>query len=120
METEMALPDVIGGGNDKAQAELLLYDYYKHMTTLILATLGGILSISQLTGIAVPIRQVLPALVLLLLAGVTALYAMDGMINARLRDKPTPPWVSWARHFVSGGFGLGIGAFLGRATDLIG
>lgn len=90
------------------------------MTTLILATLGGILSISQLGGIAVPIREVLPALALISFAGVTALYAMEGMIGARLRQKPTPSWVRWARQLVGGSFGLGLGAFLARMTDLIG
>jgi hypothetical protein len=90
------------------------------MTTLILATLGGILSISQLGGIAVPLRQFLPALALILFSGVTALYGMEAIIGARLGQKPMPKWVSSARHLVSSVFGLGIGAFLGRVTDLIG
>lgn len=103
-----------------ASAELLLYDYYKHLTTLILATLGGMLSISQISGIAVPLRELLPALGLILIGGVTALYAMERMIQARLRQRPTPRWVTWTRPVVSGSFGLGIGAFIGRIADLTG
>jgi hypothetical protein len=102
------------------EADLLLYDYYKHMTTLILATLGGILSISQIRGIAVPIHELLPALALILFGGVTALYAMEGLLQSRIRHRPTPKWIGWARHLVGGSFGLGIGAFLGRASNLIG
>lgn len=106
-----------GRGSD--QPELLLYDYYKHMTTLILATLGGVLSISQISGIAIPLRDLLPSLAMILFGGVTALYGMEGLIRARVRRRPVPRFVLWARPLVSGSFGLGIGAFLGKAANLI-
>ncbi|WBH17982.1 hypothetical protein [Sphingomonas radiodurans] len=120
MDPQIIVPDINAGASSRTQADLLLYDYYKHMTTLILATLGGILSISQLSGIAVPIRDVLPALALISFGGITALYAMEGMISARLRQKSTPSWVRWSRQLVGGSFGLGVGAFLGRMTNLVG
>lgn len=112
--------EVDSKGYGPAEAELLLYDFYKHMTTLILATLGGVLSISQISGIAVPLKELVPALALLLFSGVTALYAMEGLIKARLGQSTTPRWVSLARPVVSGTFGLGVGAFVGKAANLIG
>lgn len=102
------------------QGELLLYDYYKHMTTLCLATLGGILSISQIDGFQVAQRDLLIALGLISFGGFTALSAMESLIKARLRGRKPSRWVELSRWAVTGGFGLGIGAFLAPLTDKVG
>ncbi len=106
------------GERSLSEADLLLYDYYKHMTSLILATLGGILSISQIGNVDVPIRDLLPALGLIATGGIAALYGMEQLIKARLSDVPPAAWVRWSRLLVSGSFGLGVGAFLGVFMDV--
>ncbi len=102
------------------QAELLLYDYYKHMTTLCLATLGGVLSISQIDGFEMPQRDLLVSLGLISIGGLSALSAMEALIKARLAGRDLPRWVQLSRWAVTGGFGLGIGAFLAPLIDKVG
>ena len=99
--------------------ELLLYDFFKHMTTLSLVTLGGVLSISQTSGVAIPMRDLLPAILLIAVAGATSLYSMESMIKLRLANLPLTRSIRWQRLVASGSFGLGIGAFLGRFGDFI-
>jgi predicted cation transporter len=102
------------------QGELLLYDYYKHMTTLCLATLGGILSISQIDGFEIPKRDLLISLGLISFGGFSAISAMESLIKARLAGKSLPRWTEVSRWAVTGGFGLGIGAFLAPLMDKVG
>ncbi len=102
------------------EAELLLYDYYKHMTTLTLVTLGGILSISQTAGIQVPFARLLPSLALVALAGTIALYGMENIIKTRLSGRPLSRFARWTRLAASGSFGVGVGAFLGVFGEVIG
>ena len=102
------------------QAELLLYDYYKHMTTLTLATLGGVLTISQMDGFQLPQRDLLISLGLISFGGFSALSGMEALIKARLAGRKLPRWVSLNRWAVTGGLGLGIGAFLAPLSDKVG
>ena len=99
--------------------ELLLYDFFKHMTTLSLVTLGGILSISQTAGVEIPIRELLPAIALITVAGAASLYSMEAMIKLRLANQPLTRSIRWQRLVASGSFGIGIGAFLGKFGDFI-
>jgi hypothetical protein len=98
---------------------LLLYDYFKHITTLSLITLGGILVIPQTTGIAVTFRDLLPSLALIAFSGAMSLYAMDLVIKARLADRALPRSVRWHQIIVGGTFGIGVGAFMGLFTRLV-
>lgn len=93
--------------------ELLLYDFFKHMTTLSVVTLGGVLSISQTTGIEVPVRDLLPSVALLTVAGASALYGMESIIKGRLANRALPKAAQWNRLVTGGSFGLGVGTFLG-------
>ena len=98
---------------------LLLYDYFKHMTTLALVTLGGILAIPQSIGTQMTVRELLPSLGLIALSGAFSLYAMEAIIKSRLESRPLPKAMRWNRLIVGGTFGIGVGAFLGLFMDLI-
>ena len=100
-------------------AALLLYDYFKHITTLSLITLGGILAIPQTTGIAVTFRDLLPSLALIANAGALSLYGMDLVIKARIADRALPRSVRWYQLVVGGSLGLGVGAFMGLFTEMV-
>ncbi len=100
--------------------ELLLYDYFKHMTTLSLVTLGGILSISQTAGVVIPLTRLLPSLGFISLAGTLALVGMEAVIKAQFEGTGMKRAMRWSRLTVSGAFGLGIGAFLSIFTEVIG
>jgi hypothetical protein len=99
--------------------ELLLYDYFKHMTTLCLVTLGGILSISQTSGVNVPLRDLTPSLALVTVAGAASLYGMEMLIKGRLKGETLPKSINLHRLVASGSFGLGVGAFLGVFGNFI-
>lgn len=102
------------------QSELLLYDYFKHMTTLALVTLGGMLTISQSLDAPVPLRELAPAVALISLGGVLSLHGLDAIIKARFRDRALPRWLHWYRALVGGSFGIGTGLFLGLVWKVIG
>jgi hypothetical protein len=99
--------------------ELLLYDYFKHMTTLCLVTLGGIMSISQTSGLKVPVRDLTPSLALVTVAGAASLYGMELILKGRLQGKGLPKTINIHRFVASGSFGIGVGAFLGVFGNFI-
>jgi di/tricarboxylate transporter len=91
---------------------LLEYDYLKHISTLSLATLGGILSISKLDEKA---SQLSVALAIALVAVGGALALMCGMqiVVSRRNDKPLSRWFRAYSAAATGLFMGGIGVFLG-------
>lgn len=98
------------------EADLLLYDYFKHMTTLALATLGGMLSIPQIGGLRLTFDKLLLPIGCIVAAGTLAVLALDGVITARGKGVALPRWVRWSRGLVTGLFGAAIGAFLGMLS----
>lgn len=102
------------------QGELLLYDYFKHMTTLALVTLGGILTISQSLDTPVPLRDLATVVVLISLGGALSLHGLETIIKARLRDRALPRWIHWYRTLAGGSFGIGTGLFLGLVWNVVG
>lgn len=102
-----------GAEHAGAEPELLLYDFYKHMTTLSLATLGGVLSIPQFARETVPLDKLLLPVGLIAAAGVAAFGGLDAILRARLSGKPLPWHARWSRQLTGWCFGLCVGAFLG-------
>ena len=91
--------------------ELMLYDYFKHLTTLALVALGGVLSISQgeeqVSG-----RGLLLVVGFISISGGTALTGLDVLTKARLRELPFPKTIKYYRMVSSIALSLGIGAYL--------
>ena len=99
---------------DTAQDKVvLLYDYSKHLLSLALFGVGGIVSLAQSPqGQKIPALIVAMMLVSLALAGLCALSCTAAILRARQRDLPVGrgAWVSsqLAMMFL----GTGVGGFL--------
>jgi hypothetical protein len=100
------------------QSELLLYDFFKHMTTLSLATLGGVISIPQISELHYPTRTLLLSMGLVIGAGTVAFAGMDGVIKAQLKNEPLSRTTRAARMLSSSLFGMGIGMFVSPLINL--
>ena len=94
-------------------AESMLYDWFKHLTSLSLLTLGGVLSLSQVAE-ASEIRStnLITVLMLVSAAGVMAFSAADQLVNSRVRGEPLPRQVRWMQRATPAVLGIGLGAFM--------
>jgi hypothetical protein len=100
----------------KDDAELLVYDYFKHLTTLTLVALGGVLSIStSIPGISP--KSIIVIVVLLGLAGAVSLAALDVMVNERMCNRPIPRYIRYLRMVSVCFFGIGIGYFIAIVVE---
>jgi hypothetical protein len=93
-------------------AETLLYDFFKHMTSLALIALGGVLTISQ-----VPDAEIRPfslgmVVALLSIAGVFGFAGMDEIVKARLAGRDASRRISFYRKVCPAAFAVGVGGFL--------
>jgi hypothetical protein len=94
-------------------SEALLYDWFKHLTSLSLLTLGGILSISQLvTQGGFKKHTIVALLVSVGLSGVIGFTGAESIVHARTSGSPLPRSVHLMRKIGSASLGLGVGAFL--------
>ncbi|WP_336986686.1 hypothetical protein [Altererythrobacter aquiaggeris] len=89
-----------------------LYDFFKHMTTLSLVSLGGIVTIASED--VVVIRPIALATVVGLIAvgGIGAYAGMGEIIQSKVKGDNRPRRIAFYRSVSSLGFGMGIGAFL--------
>ena len=94
-------------------ADSMLYDWFKHLTSLSLITLGGVLSLSQVAE-AKDIKPATLGVVLLLvsIAGVMAFSAADQIVQSRIKGLPLPTQVKWMHRATPGVLGMGLGAFI--------
>jgi hypothetical protein len=100
----------------KDDDELLVYDYFKHLTTLSLVALGGVLSIStSIPGISP--RSIIVIVVLLGLAGAVSLAALDVMVNERMYNRAIPRYIRYLRMVSVCFFGIGIGYFIAVVVE---
>lgn len=96
----------------KSRAALLLYDWFKHMTTLSLITLGGLLSILQ-AGKADVRPGLLEAIILLIaVAGIIGFDGQSRILKAELANEPLPNVLKWFRRVAVWSYSLGVGMFL--------
>lgn len=92
--------------------EELLYDFFKHMTSLSLITLGGVLTISQLPSMNVRPFPLVMVVVLLATAGIAAFAGMDEIVKARFDRQNVSRRIRFYRRVCPASFGLGVGGFL--------
>lgn len=97
-------------GQDKV---VLLYDYSKHLLSLALFGVGGVVSLAQSPqGQKIPALIVAMMLVALALSGLCALSCTAAILRARQRDLPVGrgAWVSSQLSMMF--LGTGVGGFL--------
>jgi hypothetical protein len=99
--------------------ELLLYDYFKWLTTLSLLTLGGVLSLSQSAELDMDNFRRTAMLAPICLAGITALTAADGIVRVRAGGKPPRLRPQHAMRLSLYSLSLGVGAFLSLFWDVL-
>jgi hypothetical protein len=93
--------------------EALLYDWFKHLTSLSLLTLGGVLSLSQVADAQDIKKPILTGvLIALAAAGVLSFSAADQMVRARANGSPLPKQVLILQKAASALLSMGVGAFL--------
>jgi hypothetical protein len=91
----------------------VLYDWFKHLTSLSLLTLGGVLSLSQSDAVA-DIKKGMLVLVLVLLstAGIASFSGAAMVVESRTKRQPLSRWVNATGAVAATSLSMGIGAFL--------
>ena len=115
-EDEDKLPLARAEGSD---SELLLYDYFKHLTSLTLLTLGGVLAIAQ----SVDTTDVKPVMLIIVLvvisAGGIASFVGAGEIVRKRYTGSTLHHIEFYRKAAPALLALGVGMFLGVYVDTL-
>ena len=94
-------------------ADALLYDWFKHLTSLSLLTLGGVLSLSQIAkGDPFYKWGLLGSLLAVGFAAVLAFSGASQIVRARTGNTPRPKGVPMLEKGAEAALGLGVGAFL--------
>ena len=99
-------------------ATLLLYDWFKHVTTLSLVTLGGVLTILQGED---PVRPgtLASIIVLVAIAGILGFDGQNRILKARLTGQPLPRSLAYIRPAAVLSYGVGVGVFLSLFMESI-
>ena len=92
--------------------QMVLYDFFKWLTTLCLLTLGGVLSLSQSAAVHLRDGDIAKLLVPLCLAAILGLTGASGIVRAKVGGKA--PWIRPLHRIglATASLGLGVGVFL--------
>lgn len=75
--------ELVGAGD----GETLLYDYFKHLTSLCIVSLGGVLALVS-SGKKLPPNAVIAVLLVLALAGLLSFSGAGEIVRARFQRRP--------------------------------
>jgi hypothetical protein len=114
IDSESPIPE-----GSKSRATLLLYDWFKHMTTLSLITLGGLLSMLQAGEADVRAGFLEAIIILIAVAGVIGFDGQSRILKAELAGEPLPKWLKWFRRVAVYSYSLGVGLFLSLFVESI-
>ena len=114
IDSESPIPE-----GSKSRATLLLYDWFKHMTTLSLVTLGGLLSILQAGKADVRPGFLEAIIVLIAIGGIIGFDGQSRILKAELANRPLPNMLKWFRSLAVWSYGLGVGLFLSLFVESI-
>jgi hypothetical protein len=98
-------------------SELLLYDYFKHLTSLALLTLGGVLAIAQAADRADVKPFMLIIVLVVISAGGICSFVGAGEIVRRRYTGSSPHKIEFYRKAAPALLALGVGMFLGVYVD---
>lgn len=106
-----------GQGRDQ-DGDLLLYDFFKHLTSLALLTLGGILVVIQ----DVDPKDVKPVMVIIdiavvSLSGILAFSGSSEIARARYTGVPAAASLEFLRKAAPATLTVGVGMFLAMFVD---
>jgi hypothetical protein len=90
-----------------------LYDYFKHLTSLSILTLGGVLAIS--TGAGAEGAEKGPMIAVIVLVGFAALMAFSGtseIVRQKATGETKGKWLTFYRTGAPIALSFGVGAFL--------
>lgn len=98
--------------------EMLLYDYFKHLTTLSLLALGGVLTLAEMADPADVKPWLLVAAIVLISGGGVAAFSGGGEI-VRARYTRTAPHKTLQFHRIAAPalLAIGVGMFLSMFVD---
>lgn len=107
IDSESPIPE-----SSQSRATLLLYDWFKNMTTLSLITLGGLLSILQAGETNVKPGLLEAIIILIAIGGIIGFDGQSRILKAELANKPLPNILRWFRRVAVWSYTLGVGMFL--------
>ena len=115
-EDDSTLPAPAPDVNDR---ELLLYDFFKHLTSLVLLTLGGVLAIAQ----GVDKTDVKPVMLIAVLAiisaaGICSFVGAGEIVKKRYTGLPSHS-LEFYRKAAPVLLAVGLGMFLGIYVDAL-
>lgn len=109
--------------NDGARSgdyDMLLYDYSKHLLSLALISIGGVLSLAQSSvGVDIPAKSIAIIVLILAASGVAALSCTAAVLRSRERGTPLTKGASYLHQASMGLLGMGFGAFLANWLGVI-
>jgi hypothetical protein len=91
--------------------EALLYDYFKHLTSLCILSLGGVLALVPNAKGVKPVAIIL-VLVVLGLAGMLSFSGTSEIVRARFLGKPLQKSVNYCRIAAPVLLSIGVGMFV--------
>ena len=89
-----------------------LYDFFKHLTTLSLLTLGGILTIGNSADVEIDVVPLMVVVRLVAIGGIGAYSGMLQIVESSLSQEKRPKRLAFYKGAATLGFGMGTGAFL--------
>jgi hypothetical protein len=111
IDQELAQPSAERGR--QGDYDLLLYDYSKHLLSLALISIGGVITLAQSSvGKSIPPKDIGVVVVILALSGVAALSCSAAVLRARQEGKPLGKSASYMQQGAMGLLGVGFGYFL--------
>ena len=93
--------------------DLLLYDYSKHLLSLALISIGGVITLAQSSvGRAIPAKDIGIIILILAASGVAALSCTAAVLRARQKGEPLAKQASYLHQAAMGLLGVGFGWFV--------
>ena len=107
------------GADHKSDRELLLYDYFKHLTSLTLLTLGAVLAIAQAADSKDVKPPVLVAVLVVISAGGICSFVGASEIVKKRYTGSVSRSLEFYRKAAPALLALGVGMFLGVYVDTL-
>lgn len=107
-------------GPRSGEYAMLLYDYSKHLLSLALISIGGVLTLAQSTvGQGIPTKSVGIIVLILAGSGVSALSCTAAVLRSRERGTALTNLASYLHQASMGLLGMGFGTFLANWLSVL-